>query len=222
MIQNQKGNVIWFILLAVALLGFLTAVISRGTSSVEQSGNIERASIQISQTMQYAKSIQSAIEYLTLTNGCSENEISFENTSVSGYENIDAPTDKGCHIFDPAGGAVTWKDTDSNNKIFFISKQAKIDQSPSSSNDDVLLILRDVSATYCLQLNKTYQKWTETPSWDAGTGYLWSKADGSYGTAGVSLSLPRPGTAWKKNVKTACFYNTQLDEYDAYHVLILR
>lgn len=222
MIRNQKGNVIWFILLTVALLGFLTAIISRSTSSVEQSGNIERASIQISQTMQYAKSIQSAIEYLTLTNGCSENEISFENSSVSGYENIDAPTDKSCHIFDPAGGAVIWKDTDTNNKSFVISKQAKIDQNPSNANDDVLLILRNVDATYCLQLNKTYQKWAEIPSWDAGTGAIWDKADGSYGTTGVLLSLPRPGTVWKQNVKTACFYNTPLDEHDAYHVLMLR
>ncbi len=221
-INNQSGNAIWFILLAVALLGFLTSVISRGTSSVDQTGDFERARIQSAQIIRYAKSIETALQNLRLNNGCSENEISFENNDVTGYINANAPTDESCHIFETNGGAITWQTYAISDKEWIITKSARIYEAVTSSNDDILIILRDVPESICAQINRELHNWTSIPTWDAGSGYLWSKADGDYGASAVVLSLPRPGPVWETDIITGCFNNTNAGEYDFFHTLLLR
>ena len=60
--KNERGNVLWIILIAAALLGALTMVLSRGGSSVDQAGDLEQRRVQGSQVLRYANSVESAIQ----------------------------------------------------------------------------------------------------------------------------------------------------------------
>ncbi len=113
-IESQNGNVLWFVLITIALFGLLSVVLSRNSASVNQSGDAEKARIKATQIMRYASGLESAIEKLRITNGCSENDISFDNTDVTGYENLNSPADKSCHVFDAYGGGMTYEQPKDN------------------------------------------------------------------------------------------------------------
>lgn len=111
--KHQSGNVLFLILIAVALFAALSYAV---TSSSKGGGNgisKDKAKILASELTQYTTSIEQAINRMQLMNGCSNEQISFENPETSGYTNANAPADKRCHIFDPAGGGL------SNNDLHF-------------------------------------------------------------------------------------------------------
>jgi hypothetical protein len=107
--KSQRGNALWFILIAVALLGILTAVMSRGGGSSGDTGRYEQETILASDILRYAASIENTVQTL-MVRGCSENEISFENSLLPTYTNPDAPTDESCHVFEPEGGGLSFID----------------------------------------------------------------------------------------------------------------
>ncbi len=110
----QSGNALWFILLAIALLVALTITITRSSESTGENGSRDRNRIQASDILRQAKSIEQAIDQLR-SRGVAENEISFENTYVSGYANIKCgdstlnTDDDRCRIYHPAGAGLTYK-----------------------------------------------------------------------------------------------------------------
>ncbi|HOO82886.1 MAG TPA: hypothetical protein PK513_10340, partial [Alphaproteobacteria bacterium] len=77
---TERGNVLWFILIAVALLAALTMVLSRSGSTVDQSGDIEQQRVKASQILRTAKSIEAGIQQMRLR-GVSENDMSFWHDS---------------------------------------------------------------------------------------------------------------------------------------------
>lgn len=112
---QQNGNALWFILIAVALLGLLTVTMTRGGGSSDDTGDYERQQIQANDILTYASSIESAVQSL-IARGCSENDISFwhdsdgngtENASDD-YFNANSPTDHSCHVFQPEGAGLSW------------------------------------------------------------------------------------------------------------------
>lgn len=102
----QSGNAFWIILLAIALLVALTVTITKSGENTEQSGQRDRNRIQASDILRQAKSIEQVIQNMRLA-GIPENDISFENDTVTGYENSNCTGS--CRIFDVEGGGLTYK-----------------------------------------------------------------------------------------------------------------
>lgn len=109
--RRTDGNALWFILIAILLLGGLTVLLSRGSSTSDDSGEYERMTITASEIIRYGGAVETGIRTL-IDRGCSENTISLDPDvdTVNGYENPDAPTDYSCHVFRPEGAAVEYKD----------------------------------------------------------------------------------------------------------------
>lgn len=116
LMKKQSGNALWFILIAIFLLGGLTVLLSRTGSNTEETGSTEKSRIIATEILRYAASIENAVQFL-LTQGCSENELSFwydsngdgnENASDDNY-NPTSPTDRSCHIFSQKGAGITYK-----------------------------------------------------------------------------------------------------------------
>lgn len=158
--NDESGNALWFILLAVALLAALTVTITRSSDSTEQTGDIERLRIEGSEIMRYAASIQQAVERMRLR-GLSENEISFENGVIAGYANARCGNDA-CKVFDVAGGGITFTSASSN-----ISAQPWLftgadsiagagedgTGETSSEDNELLIILPEISQGLCQRIN---------------------------------------------------------------------
>ncbi|MGH1456126.1 MAG: hypothetical protein ACRBDI_05045 [Alphaproteobacteria bacterium] len=160
-IKNEQGNALFFILLAVALLGFLTALMSRGTSSTNQTGDIERARITASSLLQYTKSIETTVQNMVL-GGISENDLDF--IAIGGaYDNPNC-TETTCEVFNVDGGGIPYRPASRvlNDKNFannwIISTGNRIGgmgcDTASHACRDLIILLSGISDAMCLQINK--------------------------------------------------------------------
>lgn len=110
--DRQRGNVLWFILIAIFLLGGLTVMLTRTSTQTDDTGESDKAMVRAANIIRTASFIETAYQNLIM-NGCSENTISFwQDENLDGVENAtdtrynpSAPTDRSCHIFDVKGGA---------------------------------------------------------------------------------------------------------------------
>lgn len=108
--RTQGGNVLFLILIAVALFAALSYAITQSSRSGGSNGiSPEKARLAASEIVQYAGQIEQAIMRMRLINRCLDTQISFENPFVSGYTNTNAPSDKRCHVFDVQGGGVPYR-----------------------------------------------------------------------------------------------------------------
>ncbi len=179
--SSQNGNALWFILIGVALLGALTIILSRGGSSVDQSGDFERRSIEASRIMRTVKSYEVAIQQL-LQLGCSENSISFwHDSNADGVEdnndtyfNPNSPADHSCHVFDVNGGGLTYTDPQEDwiddisptpqysGEWFFngttcvegIGTGTNVNCNASNQQQELLVFLPYIEYSLCVQLNR--------------------------------------------------------------------
>ncbi len=115
-IKEESGNAMWFILIAIALMGGLTIMLSRTSGTSEETGDFERTQISAAEVMREGKALEIAVDNLR-ARGCSENEISFwhdsdgNNTEDASddYYNANSPTNRTCHIFQPEGVGLTYE-----------------------------------------------------------------------------------------------------------------
>ena len=105
---SESGNAFWFILLAIALLVALTVTITKSGENTEETGQRDRDRIQASDIMRQAKTMENAIQQMRLA-GIPENDISFENSFVSGYQNASCPDGQPCRIFGSGGAGLSYK-----------------------------------------------------------------------------------------------------------------
>ena len=162
---SENGNALWFILVAIVLLGALTILLSRSGSSVNQSGDVEQMRIKASNVLRYAKGIESAIEQMKL-NGISENEISFQNpTTATNYTNgsCDTAADQHfpeCKIFDVGGAGQTYLapppgSNDGSEWIFTgANNVAGAGTSAALTGNDLVMLLPNADTALCLQINR--------------------------------------------------------------------
>ena len=101
-----KGNVLFLILIAVALFAALSYAVTQSSKTGGSNIGKDKAKIIASEIIQYATSVEQAVSRITLMNGCTDTQISFENPIVSGFINPNAPADKRCHILHLDGGGV--------------------------------------------------------------------------------------------------------------------
>jgi len=166
--QDERGSALWFILIAIVLLGSLTVMLSRTSDSSNETGDYEQTQISISKMMRYSNSLKTAVETLR-SRGCSENDLTFDNAVVAGYSNLNAPTDNSCHIFDTRGAGLTWNspagEVNDGSEWIITSGNTVIDvgcNTASVACTDLLLILPNVTLNNCIRINNLLE--VENPS----------------------------------------------------------
>ena len=111
-IHRNRGSALIVILVAVALFGALSYVVSsmlRADSGVSAMSE-QQAGLHASEVLSYASSLRRAVQNLKISNGCDETELSFEKPpfdNSDGYRNANSPSDFSCHVFHPDGGGLS-------------------------------------------------------------------------------------------------------------------
>lgn len=169
--KSESGNVLWFILIALVLIGLLTALLSRSGTSVDQTGDVEQQRIKINQMMRYLKGLESTIQQMKLR-GISENEISFyrdlnndgnDNTSPDAGEFYNSNcTSNDCLVFHVDGGGLTAQDppvgiNDGSDWIY--TARLRVDNigttvGGSAASSELLVMLQNVTPQMCVQINR--------------------------------------------------------------------
>lgn len=199
----QRGSALLYILIAIALLTALTVSLTRMSSN--SGGNLEpeQARLKAQQIVAYAKSVESAVQFVGTQNNCGQAQISFENPVEGSYTNASAPTDKRCHVFDIAGGGLSWNNPPKSSTVvgnetwFFEGNGHSITGFGTegsglcgSSCTDLIMVLPNVETSVCQQINfllgVTTSLSTTPPNSYTGlpaTAAFTTKFTGNYGTA---------------------------------------
>lgn len=155
--NSEAGNVLFLILIAVALfaaLSFAVVSSSRSTKSNEEESN----TLKTSDIVNFAAFVTNGVTF-TYTNGCNSSQISFERAPFDGsdplYVNPNAPSDMECHVFHPLGGKSiyrTFPDFNNNADILFTG-HFDID-GIGSDEPDIVMVVPNVTSGMCAKLNQ--------------------------------------------------------------------
>ncbi len=233
--SHEQGSVLTIILVAVALFAALmytfTRTANQGTSDTSTHGkNI----LAVSEIMDYAKDIERAIDR-AISGGCSESELSFDNPLAAGYVNADSPVDKSCHIFNAAGGGITWQSlsgdiNDGSEGLFQAEAQIQDigETNFDSQSVDLTLLFFGLKKSACEQINKNLgYNLTSVPIND-GSYVSAVKFTGSFaytedinGLAAAPNPSPCPGGLCGRS--SGCFQEESVGQrYVFYHTLLAR
>lgn len=166
--MSQSGNIFFYILLGVALFAALSFAVSRSGNAGKDISD-EKANLLASELINYSKQVQEGVTKLRLR-GCKNTEISFENSTITGYANPDSPSsgDKHCWIFDAAGGnlSLTSPPPGSSNSasnwfftpsyyVFYYGRSPTDTTCDTTSNicGELTMMLFDVPEKLCRQVN---------------------------------------------------------------------
>ncbi len=112
--SRQSGNVLFLILIAVALFAALGFAVSQSSrTGGKDTGSREKTELGVAEVLSYANEVANAVQYVMIAKGCSDTQLSFDETkntskdntgSIYNYTNFNSPSDKSCHIFNANGG----------------------------------------------------------------------------------------------------------------------
>lgn len=224
--ENQSGNILFLILIAVALFAALSyAVNSSNRTGSSKAGN-ETTLVASSDLTQYAAAISNAMTVLKVSNRCADHEISFERAPFDGsdtdYVNAAARPDFSCHVFHTNGGQASSRNAPKNTndgrdwtygEVVILGIGA--DQTDCGSDcSDLALILGGIRKGTCEKINEKITGSTAIPVQDDGQDYENAAFSGTY-----SGALDIDGDA--QGQFTLCTQAADGDHY-FYHVLMPR
>jgi len=229
--SKQAGNVFIIILLGVFLFGALMYSFSR--SGQKGTGNLtkQQAKIAAQEILNYARLVEGAVDRVR-RNGCSETEISFENSVVSGYENPNSPADNSCHIFEEEGGKISyftppedWNDSSQSSELnygeLFFTGRTLIRNLGVDTKDDLIFIISWLPKSICESLNNMLFGEITITEDPGGWGRLEvHKFNGIYDYVDSGIDLSSYDLHNKQT--SACYSSQSFGGYHFYHVLLAR
>lgn len=242
--SSQKGNVLFLILIAVALFAALSYAVTSSSKGGGSGISKDKAKLHASEITQYGTQVEQTISRLMVMNQCSNTQISFENSVVSGYVNPNAPADKSCHVFDAGnGGGLPFKSPSAHlsdeSDIWYIGRTCVVDVGSGqdgchsdNSGSDLVMYIPHIHKEICLEINRKLGIPTvsgDAPRGDNNEYYRagGSKFVGAYNNGGLAQT-GGVGEAANFNGKySGCFQGTgnahlPAGYYHYYHVLIAR
>lgn len=155
--NSMRGNAMIYVLIAIALFGFLTVTMSRQNNQSDgQDISDENVTFYASELMQYSASAQNVIE-LMLSTGSEMSDLSFLKPASGGFN-----TAPHMHkVYHPQGGGLTYErffsssivDSGASPYGWRIRNDVDVEWTPST-NDDVVLTALGIKSSVCRALNK--------------------------------------------------------------------
>lgn len=197
--SRERGNVLFLILIAVALFGALSYTVAE----MMRGGNVnigdEQSRIYAGEVLDYGRNIRQAVQSMRISNGCRDADISFENTVEAGYAN---GTNTECQVFSPDGGGLNYLvpvqelldsafSAQPGYGDYFFSGNVRVQNigSGTGGNEDLelVLFLPYLKQSICQQINSSLNTSTSSGDIPSENADAWhsgfSKFIGSYGDA---------------------------------------
>ena len=231
--KSERGNVLFLILIAVALFAALSYAVTQSTRSGGGDASKETNLVNAAGITQYPASIKTAITRMIISTSADPEKLLFDTPST--FDDLDDTTRPNA-VFHPAGGGATYVEAPSsvmdgatgtwhfNSENQVVNIGTSNDTTVASDNRDIIAFLPKIKKAVCdsihtkLGLSLTY----ETPaSVDVTTDmdvdnpgdFAAAPSGGSIGVDGVSETL--------KGQPQGCFLDSAGD-YVYYHVVAER
>lgn len=216
--KDESGNVLFFILIGVALYAALSFTITRSDTN----NNLDAQTVYATANslIQYGGDVKQGVARVRAQNGCAIEQISFDPAPYDGsyesgyYNNPNSPSDKRCHVFHPDGGnvdyrAAEWQETLSlsGETMFRITGEAALPGIGVSTcsggicKDIYINVIAPKSSTdeLCVQYNRILENDALIPTLSRGGG-LGGGYKGSFGTTTQNFSFSEAS-----GLKAYCF-----------------
>jgi hypothetical protein len=226
--HNEKGNVVFLILIAVALFAALSFAATQ-TSGGGGGGDAAKETriMKASQATQYMTAIETTMMKMRISKGCAEDEMSFHMVGVPElvpYLHTPDVDDK-CKVFHPLGGGVPWApppdDINDGTQWVFTGANLIKDVGTNNGGDPVsaelIAVLPNVNRDFCIDMNRKLGVPGASPPVDLGT-YDVTEFDGNF-TAGDEIE-GAPGSEILNGLLSGCFESqASAGTYHYFHVL---
>lgn len=152
--EDESGNILLIILLAIVLLGALT-IAMQGTSS--SGGHIDRETLmlRVGETQRYAAELERAVMYIQ-QNGKSESEIRFAHPDANtDYGDLSADTDPTDQVFHKLGGAARYRSPPagiSDGSAWEFYGHTALPEVGSDAAE-LIAVLPNVTSEFCARIN---------------------------------------------------------------------
>lgn len=229
--SRESGNVLFLILVAVALFAALSYAVSSSTrSGSSDGGRQEDTEIIASSLLQYASGLAMAVEKMRLSHSCSESDISFESPLISYDHTHTPPARDACKVFLPSGGGYTyqeninWYNVASYNTGYkswatFITGDYNI-VDVGTDESDLIMFIFPLTLDVCNKINEklgvTYP--TAAPPFTSGGDS--DPFQGNYATSTDNMA-DEPGSVYVGH-PAACTYGSIGTHYALYYTLLER
>lgn len=223
---DERGNVLFMILLAVVLIGLLTAAVLR--TNRPEGANIDKEAliIRASEAQRAASEFERGILFIVQQNGKSESTLRFAHPQAhTDYGDLPGDTDKSDQLFDKSGGGATYREAppevNDGSKWEFFGGTALPEV--GSDKADLIAVLPNVTQAFCTRVNELNGQTSQQPLDDDDC--LNPGASGRFdnGTQFETLSpnTVDESTFTKKPALQACV-KCDDNTYQFYHVLLAR
>lgn len=163
---NERGNAMIYVLIALALFGFLTVTLSRqNDQSDSQDISDEQAALYANELMQYASAAEQVIDQMRAT-GTDVDELDFVLPSEAAFNT-------GSHIhkvFHPQGGGLNYQreineayGINGSDSFWYFQQTTNIEWTPTTANDAVISALR-FERKVCEAINERITGSTDIPA----------------------------------------------------------
>jgi len=187
LLHSESGNVLFIILIAIALIAALTLAM-RGTGSQDGSINKEELAIRGSEVQRYMNELEYAVREI-LNNSYSEEDIRFAHSQAdSDYGDLSGDSDKGDQVFHSSGGNATYRDPprDINDGSAWEFYGHSALPFAGSDRADLIAVLPNVTDAFCDAVNMSIGYMAQPT--DTGTCLHGTSSDRFNDTTQFSLS----------------------------------
>lgn len=153
--SSERGNMLFIIFIAVALLGILTAAIQY--TSNPEGANIDKETIALRATeaQRYASEVERGVQYV-LQNGYSEDDIRFANPDNDDYGDLSADGDPTNQVFHRDGGGALHREppagvNDGSPWGFYGGTHLP---GVGSNRPELTMVLPNVTQQFCEKINQ--------------------------------------------------------------------
>lgn len=234
--STRSGNVLFMILIAIFLLGGITALIARTSGTSEETGDIEKSRIAASEVLRAAGGVKSAVDNLLLR-GCSESELDFHSDIMIddmgfSYQNANRRPDNSCNLyhqagtglkyyvlpqayyFDDAGAAYRWYVTSDAHASYNVA-------GTPTTTSDLVWNVHNLRRDICIEINRILGIPLEadgSPSFDNQDAW-WEYYQGRFRTNVNGIADEVAAGHFEK--KAGCYLNPD-SNYTFYQLLIAK
>ena len=150
-INSQKGNVLFLILIAVALFAALSYAVTQSSRSGGGDASKEKELLDYSSLQNYISGLRGAITRMTI-NGTAISEINFRPpSSFSSMTNAELAA----NVFSPLGGGISY-DNSFGGEFVFSMQITDIGTTSSNSSGNEIVYLKEIPVNddFCNMVNK--------------------------------------------------------------------
>lgn len=215
--NNEKGTILVYILIAIALFAALSYAVAQMTRGGGDIGS-EKAGVYADGIIDYARQMKDAVQKLRITNLCGIEDLSFENSYISGYEHSPVASDE-CKIFHSDGAGLLFDHTPAEGREWHITHYFRLNDigtSSGASGNEITLMLQDISAPVCEGINRKTSGNESITDVALGGGFLGHRYDGDFSSVGGV------GRDFHNSQPLGCFRNQVTGEYIFFMVLVVR